>query len=171
MLLASWLLGILFGFLTSWLFGFLASWFFGFLAFRFFVGFCGFWWLFGFGFSHPLHCTDPFETPVSATISLKLWLRSRSALTRLRQVAFWLSRLCGFWRLWLFASSAFTVPLWAFWPLHPFIGFWIWLPASSASPVPPYLNPHFFEHPGGEAPPQPPSYFLDFLQRLNCTPS
>ena len=40
------------------------------------------------------------------------------------QVAFWLLRLfaglCGFWRLWLFAS----------WLLHPFIGFWIWLPAS-----------------------------------------
>ena len=42
-------------------------------------------------------------------------------------MAFWLLRLfaglCGFWRLWLFASSAFPVPVRAFWLLHPFIGF------------------------------------------------
>ena len=50
-LLASWL----FGFLASWLFGFLAFWLPGFWAFRLFVGLCGFWWLFGFGFSNPLH--------------------------------------------------------------------------------------------------------------------
>ena len=109
--LASWL----FGFLASWLFGFLAFWLLGFWAFRFFVGLCGFWWLF-----------------------------------------------------FAFASSAFPVPLWAFWLLHPFIGFWIWLPASSASPVPLYLNHHFFEHHGGEAP-QPTRYCLDCLQS-NCTP-
>ena len=63
---ASWLLGFLaswlFGFLASWLLGFAASWLLGFLACwllgfwgsRLFVGLCGFWWLFGFGFSHPL---------------------------------------------------------------------------------------------------------------------
>ena len=49
--LASWL----FGFLASWLFGFLAFWVLGFWVFQLFVGLCGFWWLFGFGFSHPLH--------------------------------------------------------------------------------------------------------------------
>ena len=156
-------------FLASWLFGFLAFWLLGFWAFQLFVGLCGFWWRFGFGFSHPLHSQFLF----------------------------------GRWRVGfgLFASFAFTVPLWVFWLLHPFIIFWIWLPASSASPVPPYLNHHFFEHHGREAPPQPtrycldclqsnctpirintssnmggpaapqpPRYFLDFLQRLNCTP-
>ena len=56
--LAFWLIGFLaswlVGFLASWLFGFLASWLFGFSAFRLFAGLCGFWWFFGFGFSHPL---------------------------------------------------------------------------------------------------------------------
>ena len=45
----------LLGFLASWLFGFLSFWLLGFLAFRLLVGLCGFWWLFGLGFSHPLH--------------------------------------------------------------------------------------------------------------------
>ena len=58
--------------------------------------------------------------------------------------------LCSFWWLWLFASSAFPVPL-------RFIGFWLWLPASSALSVPSYLNHHFFKHHGGAA--QPPATF------------
>ena len=37
-----------------WLLGFLAFWLLGFWTFRLVVGSCGFWWLFGFGFSHPL---------------------------------------------------------------------------------------------------------------------
>ena len=49
--LAFWLLG----FSASWLLGLLAFWLLGFLAFRLLVGLCGLWWLFGFGFSHPLH--------------------------------------------------------------------------------------------------------------------
>ena len=96
-LLASWLLG----FLASWLFGFLASWLFGFPLLGFsgfllvYAAFGGFWWLFGFGLSHPLHSQFLFGR--------------------------WHFGFCvyaafgGFWRLWLFASSAFTVPLWAFW--------------------------------------------------------
>ena len=110
--------------------------------------------------------------------------------------AFWLLRLFR-WFMRLLAALAFRI-----WLLHPFIGFWIWLPASRASPVPPYLNHHFFRHHGGGGtpnppafeifyrdliaplvessilrtswggcrPPQPPRCFLDFLQRLNCTP-
>ena len=127
--------------LASWLF-----WLLGFLAFRL-LGFLASRLL---GFLALVFASSAFPVP-------------------LRQVAFWLWRLCGFW----LASSAFTVPLWAFWLLHPFIGFWIWLPASSASPVPPCLNHHFFEHHGGEAPqappPQPTRYCLDCLQS-NCTP-
>ena len=222
--LASWLLG----FSASWLLGFLASRLLGFLASRLlgFSAFCWFrrfWWLFGFGFSHPLHSQFLFGR--------------------------WRFGFCVYAAFGgLFASSAFTVPLWAFWQLHPFIGFWIWLPLfestllqkSSCGAAPPthallfrflaeielhpYLNHHFFERPisrenaakykilgnlcnpcmsvcmhffehdrgshprqpsrcllnsiasfldgrhhGG--PPQPPRYVLDFLQRLNCTPS
>ena len=37
------------------LLGFLAFWLLVFLAFRLLAGLCGFWWLFGFGCSHPLH--------------------------------------------------------------------------------------------------------------------
>ena len=88
-------------------------------------------------------------------VAFWLWLFAFSAFpVPLRQVAFWLLRLfglCGFWGLWLFAPSAFTVPLWAFLLLHPFIGFWIWLPASSASIVPTSSNIM-----GGNAPPPNP---------------
>ena len=173
-LLASWFLG----FVASWLLGFSASWLFGFSASG----------LFGFLLVY---------AAMRLLVAFWLWLFASSAFpVPLQQVAFWLLRLCaglcGFWRLWLFAS----------WLLHPFIGFWIWLPASRASPVPPYLNHHFFRHHGGGGtpnppafeifyrdliaplvessilrtswggcrPPQPPRCFLDFLQRLNCTP-
>ena len=44
---------IFFSLVASLIFGFLAFWLLGFLSFRL-VGLCGFWWLFGFGFSHPL---------------------------------------------------------------------------------------------------------------------
>ena len=64
------------------------------------------------------------------------------------------------WFMRLLAALAFRI-LRAFWLLRPFIGFWIWLPASSASPSP-YLNHHFFGHHGGEPPP-------DCLQS-DCTP-
>ena len=85
-LLGFWLLGFL-AISASWLLGFLASWLLGFLAFRFLVGL---WWLFGFGFSHPLD----FQ-----------FLFSRGRFD-----------FCGgFWRLWLFASSAFLVPRQVFW--------------------------------------------------------
>ena len=149
--------GGFFSLLASWLLGFSASWLLGFLASRL-LGFLAACWL------------------MRLVVAFLLWLFASSAFpVPLRQVAFWLFRLFadlwiyGFWRLWPFASSAFPVPLRAFWLLHPFIGFWIWLPASSASPVPPYLNHDVFEHHGGVPPPQPTRYFLDCLQS-NCTP-
>ena len=59
----------LLGFSASWLFGFLAFRLLGFLAFWLLVGLLGFlafldgvrglWWLFGFGFSHPLRTQIP----------------------------------------------------------------------------------------------------------------
>ena len=87
-------------FLASWLFGFLASWLLGFLAS----------WLLGF----------------SASSLLGFWaFRLFVGLCGI-----WLLRLfaglCGFWRLWLCASSAFPVPLRAFWLCHlPPATFWI----------------------------------------------
>ena len=54
----------LLGFLAFRLLGFLASRLLGFLASRllgFSVGLCGFWWLIGFGFSHPLHSQLVFD--------------------------------------------------------------------------------------------------------------
>ena len=54
------ILGSVFVFFWIWLLGFSASWLLGFLAFRLLVGLCGFWWLFGFGFSHPLLCVLAF---------------------------------------------------------------------------------------------------------------
>ena len=96
------------------------------------------------------------------------WLFASSAFpVPLRQVAFW---LCGFSLVYVAFGSFWRLWLFAsfgfFWLLCPFIGFWIWLPASSASP-PPYLNHHFFRsRGGGEPPPQPTRYCLD----CNCTP-
>ena len=92
-------------------------------------------------------------------------------------LGFWAFRLFGF--LLVYAAfggffgfgfshpllSQFPSGLLAFAPFH----FWIWLPASSASPVP-YLNHHFLEHHGGGSTPPPPTrYCLDCLQS-NCTP-
>ena len=89
----------------------------------------------------------------------------------------WFMRLLmAFW-LWLFESFAFPIPLWqvaflrwfmlllvalafrisafpvplrAFWLVHPFIGSWRWLPASSASPISPsrvlYMHVHVCLH-------------------------
>ena len=63
--LAFWLLGFsVFGFMAFRLLGFLAFWLLGFLAFRLLVGLCGFWCLFGFGFSHPLHSQFLFGSGV-----------------------------------------------------------------------------------------------------------
>ena len=87
---ASWLFGFvasrLLGFLASWLFGFLASrllgfsafGLLGFLAFRLLVGLCGFWWLFGFGFSHPLHLSLSCVL-ASAAFRWFMWLLVASA--------------------------------------------------------------------------------------------
>ena len=129
--------------------------------------FCGFCSLEGYLF---FHC---FFFPLMA-----FWLLGFLASWLLGFLASWLLGFSASW-LWPFASSAFPVPLrqvafrllrlLAGWLLHPFIGFRMWLPASSASPVPPYLNHHFFEHHGGEAPLQPTRYCLDCLQS-NCTP-
>ena len=133
--LASWLVG----FLASWLFGFLASWLFRLLAsglFGFLVVYAAFGGFLALAFR--ILCI-PSSSSAGGALAFA-FMRLSAAFG-------------GFWRLWLFASSAFTVPLWPFWLLHPFIGFWIWLFALSASPIPPYLNHHFFEHHGGEAPP------------------
>ena len=116
---ASWLLG----FLASWLFGFLASGLLGFWAFRLFAGLCGFWWL--FGFSHPLHSQFLFGrwrlgfcgfSLVYAAFGGFLAFRilcipsSSSAGGVLAFAAFrWFMRLLV--AFWLFASSAFPVPL------------------------------------------------------------
>ena len=101
-----------FGFLASWLLGFLASWLLGFLA----SGLLGFFasWLFGFlasglfGFS--AFCAFGFSHPLYSQFLFGRW--------RFGFCGFF-AGLCGFWRLWLFASSAFTVPLWA--PFHWFL--------------------------------------------------
>ena len=132
-LLASWLLG----FLASWLFGFsafrilsfLAFWLVGFLAFRLLVGLCGFWWLLALAFR--IRCISG---------------RWRFGFCRFLLVYATFGGF-GFSHLLL---SQFLSGLWL---LHPFISFWLWLPASSALPVPPYLN-HFFEHHGGASPPR-----------------
>ena len=138
--MASWLSG----FLASWLLGFSASWLLGFWASGL-LGFSAFCWF--------------------MRLLVAFWLFASSAFpVPLRQVAFWLLRLfaglCGFWRL--LAASAFRI-LRAFWLLRPFIGFWIWLPASSASP-PPYLNHHFFGHHGGNPPQTHPLLFRLFAE-------
>ena len=131
---------LLLGFLASWLFGFLAFWLLGFWAFRLFVGLCSFWWLFGFGFSHPLHSQFLFGR--------------------------WRFGFCVYAA---FGGFGFSHPLLSqflsglFWLLHPFIGFWIWLPASSASPVPPYESSLLRTSWGG-APPQPTRYCLDMFR-------
>ena len=122
----------LLGFLAFRLLGFSASWLLAFLAFQLLVGLRGFWWLFGFGFSHPLH--SQFNPGGFCSFSL---------VYATFDVAFCV--LC------------FPVPL-------RFIDLWLWLPESSASPVPPYLNHHFLEQNGGGLPPPPcPSVKHDIL--------
>ena len=135
--MASWLLG--FGFLAFRTLGFLASGLFGFLLV--YAAFGGF---------------------LALAFRILCIPSSSSAGGVLAFAAFrWFMRLLG-----ALAFRILTVPPWAFGLWHPFIGFWIWLPASSASPVPPYLNHHFFEHPGGK--PNPPATGLDCLQSI-CT--
>ena len=125
--LAFWLLGVwLLGFLASWLFGFLASWLFGFLAS----------WLFGFSASGLFGF-------LALAFRILCIPSSSSAGGILAFAAFrWFMRPKAFCIL-CFPSSC------AFWLLHPFIGFWMWLPASSASPVP--------LHGGGSPPGNPPA--------------
>ena len=133
-----------------WLFGFLAFWLLGFLAFRL-LGFLAFWllgfsasWLFGF-----LLVYAAFGGFLALAFRI-LCIPSSSSR--------WRFGFCCFWRLWLFASSAFPVPLRAFWLLHPFIGFWIWLPASSASPVFSLFESSLLRTSwGGKPPPNPPA--------------
>ena len=96
-----------------WLLDFSSSWLLGFLAFRLLVGLCGFWWLFGVGFSHPLHSQFLFGR--------------------------WRFGFCGFSLVYAaFGGFRLSHPLLSqfFWLLYAFICFWLWLPASSASPVP-----------------------------------
>ena len=50
------------------------------------------------------------------------------------------------WLMRLLVALAFRILCFA-----SFNSFWLWLPASSASPVPPYLNHHFVEHHNQEA--------------------
>ena len=152
-----------FGFLASWLFGFLASWLLGFSAS----------WLFGFSASGLFGFLLVYAAFGGFLFSHPLHSQF----------------LFGRWRFSFYIYTAFG----GFSFSHPLIGFWIWLPASSASPVPPHLNHHFFgHHGGGTPPPQPTRYCLDclqsnctmggaaapptprvfdFLQRFNCTPS
>ena len=126
-----WLLDFLtFGFLAFRLFGLMASRLLGFSAFCWFMWLLVAFWLFA---------SSAFPVP----------LRRR-----------WLFGFCSFCLVYvafarLLAALAFRI-LRAFWLLRPFIGIWIWLPASSASP-PPYLNHHFFGHHGGGTPPNPPA--------------
>ena len=96
-------------------FSLLASWLFGFLA-TWLFGFLA-TWLFGF-LAFRLLGFSASGLFVGLCGFSWLWLFASSAFPVPLGVGFWLLRLCGFWRRWLFASSAFTVPLWAF-------GFWI----------------------------------------------
>ena len=135
-----------FGFLASWLLGFSASWLLGFLA-SWPLGFAALCWFmrllvaFWLWFSHPLH-------------SQFLFGRSRFGF-------------CGFSLVYAaFGGFGFSHLLLSQF-LSGLFGFCTFL--DLASPVPPYLNHHFFEHHGAGSPPQPTRYCLDFLQRLNCT--
>ena len=93
----------LFGFLASWLFGFLASWLLGFLASRLLC------------FSVYAASFGGFSVLVFRILCIP---SSSSAGGVLAFAAFrW------FMRLWLFASSAFPVPLRAFWLVHPLLVF------------------------------------------------
>ena len=71
---------------------------------------------------------------------LASWLLGILASWLLGILAFWLFGFLAFW-LFGFLALAFRILCFpssslGFWLLHPFIGFWLWLPASSASPVP-----------------------------------
>ena len=144
--LASWLLGFLAFWLLGFL-GFLASWHFGFLA----SGLLGFWASGLLGFSGFLLVYAAFGGFLAFRIFCILSFSSAGGVLAL-------AAFCWFMRL--LAALAFRI-LRAFWLLRPFIGFWIWLPASSASP-PPHLNHHFFGHHWGGT-------CLDCLHS-NCTP-
>ena len=116
------------------LFSLLASWLFGFLAFRV-LGFLAFRLLGFLAFCYAAFggFLALFAFPVQNRLRLQLF-----------------AGLCSFGWLWLSASYAFPVPL-------RFIGFGLWRPASSTSPVPPCLNHHFFG--GAAAPANPPATF------------
>ena len=155
--------------LESW-----AFWLLGFLAFRLLVGLCGFWWLFGFGFSHPLRSSSSSAGRVLWFMQLlAAWLFASSAF----QFLFGRSRFgfCGFSLVYAaFGGFGFSHPL-----LSQFLSgrfcvctlslvFWIWLPASSASPVFSLIESSLLRTSWGSSPP-PTCYFLDCLQS-NCTP-
>ena len=121
--LASWLLG----FLASWLFSFLASWLFGFSAFGLF-GFLLVYAAFG-GFlalAFRILCIPSSSSAAGGYAAFGGFGFSHPLLSQF---------LSG---LFVFCTLSLV--------------FWIWLPASSALPVPPYLN-HFFERHGKKAPP------------------
>ena len=127
------------GVLFLFCYSFFLLWLFGFLAS----------WLFGFSASRLLGFLAfrllgslAFRLLVGLwwlLVAFWLWLFASSAFSVPLAGGVLALRLfagCGFCWLWLFASFAFPVPLRAVWLLHPFIGFCLWLPASSASPVP-----------------------------------
>ena len=99
-------------FFRFWLLGFLASRLLGFLASQL-LGFSASCWFMRKAQTHPLHSQ---------------FLSGR-----------W--RCFAAFRWFTHQILCFPVPLRAFWLLNPLIGFWFWLNASSASPVP--LRPVF----------------------------
>ena len=130
----------LLGFLSFRLLGFLASRLLGFWAFRLFVGLCGF--------------CSAFTVPLGfLAFAPSHW--------------FWdlASRIISITSSSLFESSLLRTS----WGGHggtpnPLLF------RLFAEQLHPCLNQHFFRHHGGGCRrPQPPRYFLDFLQRLNCT--
>ena len=129
-----------------WLLGsFLASWLLGFLAFRLLVGLCGFWWLFGFGFSH------------------SLFLSGR-----------WLFGFCGFSLVYAgFGGFGFSHPLLSHFLLPSFLAFAPFLAShilsiTSSSLIESSLLQTSWG--GAAASPSPARYFLGFLQRFTYTP-
>ena len=107
---------------------FFRFWLLGFLTFRLLVGLCGFWWLFGFGFSHPLHSQFLFGR--------------------------WRFGFCGFSLV--YAASQFLSGRFGFCTLSLVFGFGF--PHHQHHQCSPYLNHHFFEHHGGGPPHPPPTF-------------
>ena len=129
---------------ASWLLCFLAS---RLLGFRLLVGLCGFWWLFGFGFPHPLHSSS---SPAGGVFGFCWFILLLVALA---------------FRILCFPSS--SPGFLAFAPFHRFL--------ALASRILSITSSSLFESSllrtswGGLLFPTPPLLFR-FLQRCNCTP-